>query len=145
MTDFVKMCSHSEGFCILAMKKLWIHFSYSPVQLEGSQTAHQRILTSTLPGEILEMTDSAKLCSHSEGFCIFAMKKLWSHFSYIPVKLEGSQMANQWIFLSKLSCKKFNVTDLSKLCSHSKVFIYLQWKNDEVILVIVLYRCEVLK
>ena len=26
-----------------------------------------------------------------------------------------------------------------------KVFVYLQWKNDEVILVIVLYSCEILK
>ena len=53
--------------------------------------AHQRILTSTLTSENLEMTDSAKLCSHSEGFCILAIKKLLSYSGYRPVQLKSSQ------------------------------------------------------
>ena len=94
MTDSVKLCSHSEGFCILAIKKWWSYFGYGPVQLWGSQMANQWILTSTLPCEKLEMTDSAKLWSHSKGFCILAIEKSKSNFSYRPVQLWGSQMAN---------------------------------------------------
>ena len=67
---------------------------------------HQRILTSTLPFEKFEMTDFAKLCSHSEGFCILAIEKSKSNFSYSPVKLEGSQMAHQRILTSTLPCEK---------------------------------------
>ena len=70
-------------------------FQLSSCKLKGSQMAHQRILTSTLPCEKLEMTDSAKLCSHSEGFCILAIKKLLSYSGYRPVQLGGSQMENQ--------------------------------------------------
>ena len=73
MTNFAKLCSHSESFCILAIEKSQSNFRYRPVQLGGSQMAHQRILTSTIPCEKLEMTDFVKLCSHSEGFCIPSM------------------------------------------------------------------------
>ena len=86
---------------------------------------HQRILTSTLACEKFEMTDLAKLCSHSEGFCILAMKKWWSNFSYSPVQLWGSQIAYQWILTSTLSCEKFKMTDSAKLCSHSEGFCIL--------------------
>ena len=81
--------------------------------------SNQWILTSRVPCEKLEMTDSAKLCSNSEGFCIFAIEKSKSNFSYRPVQLWGSWMANQWILTSTLPCEIFKMTDSAKLCSHS--------------------------
>ena len=133
MTHFAKLCSHSEGFCILAIKKSLSNFNYRPVQLEGSHMANQWIFLRKLPCEKFKMTDFAKLCSHSKGFCIRAIEKLWSNFSYQPVQSWGSQMANQWIFSTKISCEKLEMTNSAKLSSHSAgfcIFAIKKWWSN---------------
>ena len=65
------------------MKLSWL----SSCTIGGFSNGESMNIHSTLPCEKLEMTDSAKLCSHSEGFCIFAIEKSKSSFSYRSVQL----------------------------------------------------------